>query len=104
MLITDLKTFESAFSENGGVIEQIMIEQTVTEQVAVEGGQAAGAALDKTGEPAKRSPWRSLGGAFDYEHWEDRDRFVELDFLILLARSDEDEPYRPRRAAHLAAA
>jgi hypothetical protein len=104
VLITDLTTFEPALPENGAAPDQIMIEQTVTEQVAIEGGQAAGAALDKTGEPGKRSPWLSLGGAFDYEHWEDRDRFLELDFLILLARSDEDEPYRPRRAAHLAAA
>jgi len=32
-------------------------------------------------------PWRSLGGFLDYEHWLDRDRFVELDKAISL---DED--------------
>jgi hypothetical protein len=28
------------------------------------------------------SPWRSLGGYFDYDHWADRERFVELDRAI----------------------
>jgi hypothetical protein len=27
-------------------------------------------------------PWRSLGGYFDYTHWADRDRFLELDKAI----------------------
>jgi hypothetical protein len=26
--------------------------------------------------------WRSLGGYFDYSHWIDRDRFMELDRAI----------------------
>jgi hypothetical protein len=27
-------------------------------------------------------PWRSLGGYFDYSHWPDRERFLELDKAI----------------------
>ena len=27
-------------------------------------------------------PWRSLGGCFDYTHWADRERFLELDKAI----------------------
>jgi hypothetical protein len=27
-------------------------------------------------------PWRSLGGYFDYTHWSDRERFLELDRAI----------------------
>jgi hypothetical protein len=28
------------------------------------------------------SPWRSLGGYFDYDQWADRERFMELDRAI----------------------
>ena len=90
--MTDLQSFGPALPED-----------EAPDQMVIPGEPAVGAAA-KAEEPAQRSPWRSLGGAFDYEHWEDRDRFVELDFLILMARSDEDEPYRLRRNAHLAAA
>jgi hypothetical protein len=91
----DLQIFEPALADYA----------RAPEQIAIDAGQGAGAAAEKTEAPANVSPWRSLGGVFDYEQWEDRDRFVELDFLILLARSaDEDEPYRPKRNAHLAAA
>jgi hypothetical protein len=38
-------------------------------------------------------PWRSLGGFLDYEHWLDRDRFVELDEAISLL--DEDAEHIP---------
>jgi hypothetical protein len=32
-------------------------------------------------------PWRSSGKIFDYELWDERDRFVELDQLILNPQS-----------------
>jgi hypothetical protein len=35
-------------------------------------------------------PWRSLGGFLDYEHWLDRDRFVELDRAISLLDEDAE--------------
>jgi hypothetical protein len=125
----DLQTFEPALPDSACAPEEIAIDQIAMDQIAmdqiamdqmgmdqmgmdqigiepigIEQGQGACAAAEKTDEPAGRSPWQSLGGVFDYEHWEDRDRFVELDFLILLSRSEDDEPYRPRRNAHLAAA
>jgi hypothetical protein len=39
--------------------------------------------------PLQRLPpseWRSLGGYFDYCHWADRERFVELDRAIAAAQ------------------
>ena len=33
-------------------------------------------------EKLPEGPWRSLGGYFDYRHWPDRDRFLELDKAI----------------------
>ncbi len=36
-------------------------------------------------------PWRSLDGFLDYEHWPDRDRFIELDSAIALMREDADD-------------
>jgi hypothetical protein len=111
--MTDLQTFEAAISDYGCAPEPIAMEPIVfeqgqgafeQEQSGFEQEQSAAAAAGKSQEPTKRSPWRSMGGVFDYEHWADRDRFVELDFLILLSRSEDDEPYRPRRNAHLAAA
>jgi len=36
-------------------------------------------------------PWRSLGGFLDYEHWPDRDRFVELDAAIAVLDDDDSE-------------
>ena len=35
------------------------------------------------------SEWRSLGGYFDYWHWSDRDRFMELDKAIAASRSSQ---------------
>ena len=39
-------------------------------------------------------PWLSLGGCFDYTHWEDRERFVELDKAIALEPEPPQPPYR----------
>lgn len=42
--------------------------------------------------PLKKLPpseWRSLGGYFDYEHWADRDRFMELDRAIAAAQRSQ---------------
>ena len=36
-------------------------------------------------------PWRSLGGFLDYEHWTDRDRFVELDGAISSMHGEADD-------------
>ncbi len=45
-------------------------------------------------------PWRSLGGFLDYEHWPDRDRFMELDAAIsLLDDDDQESPRIPFRCA-----
>ena len=33
-------------------------------------------------EKLAAGPWRSLGGYFDYSHWPDRERFLELDKAI----------------------
>ena len=33
-------------------------------------------------EKVQAGPWRSLGGYFDYTHWADRERFMELDRAI----------------------
>ena len=35
------------------------------------------------------SEWRSLGGFFDYCHWADRDRFLELDKAIAASRGGQ---------------
>jgi hypothetical protein len=35
-------------------------------------------------------PWRSLGGYLDYSHWEDRERFLELDAAIARARQADN--------------
>jgi len=37
-------------------------------------------------------PWRSLGGFLDYEHWLDRDRFIELDEAISILDEDAEQP------------
>ena len=36
-------------------------------------------------------PWRSLGGYFDYSHWPDRERFLELDKAIATNRERDME-------------
>ena len=41
-------------------------------------------------EKLAAGPWRSLGGYFDYSHWADRERFLELDKAIALARESRD--------------
>lgn len=38
-------------------------------------------------EKVPPSEWRSLGGYFDYTHWADRDRFMELDRAIAAQRN-----------------
>jgi hypothetical protein len=46
-------------------------------------------------------PWRSLGGYLDYSHWQDRERFLELDRAIAAAPSQleaEDEEFLPTAA------
>lgn len=35
------------------------------------------------------SPWRSLGGYFDYSQWSDRERFMELDRAIAAAQRNQ---------------
>jgi hypothetical protein len=35
-------------------------------------------------------PWRSLGGYFDYTHWSDRERFLELDKAIAASQELRD--------------
>ena len=35
------------------------------------------------------SPWRSLGGYFDYCYWADRERFMELDRAIAAAQHSQ---------------
>jgi hypothetical protein len=36
------------------------------------------------------SPWRSLGGYFDYSHWPERERFLELDKAIASGQEIHD--------------
>jgi hypothetical protein len=35
------------------------------------------------------SPWLSLGGYFDYVHWADRERFMELDRAIAASQRNQ---------------
>jgi hypothetical protein len=40
-------------------------------------------------------PWRSLGECFDYSHWPDRDRFLELDGALASAQFPEPQDKLP---------
>jgi hypothetical protein len=35
-------------------------------------------------------PWRSFGGYLDYTHWQDRERFLELDAAIARAQQSNE--------------
>jgi hypothetical protein len=41
-------------------------------------------------EKLAAGPYRSLGGYFDYSHWADRERFLELDRAIALGQEIRD--------------
>ena len=62
---------------------------------------ANGAAAPEIKPPLPKlaaGPWRSLGGYFDYTHWADRERFLELDKAIAASQDlreldvDRDNP------------
>jgi len=41
-------------------------------------------------QPVAAGPWRSLGGYFDYSHWAERERFLELDRAIAAGQDLRD--------------
>jgi hypothetical protein len=43
----------------------------------------------------KESPWRSLGGYFDYSDWPERDRFMELDKAIASSQDSREPDIEP---------
>ena len=52
--------------------------------------------------PLAASSWRSLGGYFNYETWPHRERFLNLDRAIMIAKAQQLEEH-PERAKEVAA-
>jgi hypothetical protein len=76
---TESDSFESWIATLTKLAEQHEREARVTRDAEPAGpAREVKAPLPKL----EAGPWRSLGGYFDYTHWADRERFLELDKAI----------------------